>query len=213
MKILAVDTSSPDIFLAVCEYSDRWESSKTSFSPVARDKDNWIELCILEFMGDSALNDFDGFAAGSGPGSFTSLRISFTYLKTLAILWEKIFLTFSSSLFYHKYFCEPDEILLIRQNRSMLCAFDPETKIPSNKAQSLEDWMREIPQNRHGKLRIWNPYSEIPDNGLQLVSSKKITNPPVIPDFPQPDFMKSHRKELLQELPLYGHDIITHRKI
>jgi tRNA threonylcarbamoyladenosine biosynthesis protein TsaB len=83
MKILAADTSTPSGSVAILADGSvmvEWtlQSAQTHNRRLLKTVDS-----LLETLGWS-LDDIDGFAVTSGPGSFTGLRIGLTTMKTLA---------------------------------------------------------------------------------------------------------------------------------
>lgn len=83
MKILAADTSTPSGSLALLQDDNvmvEWtlQSAQTHNRRLLKTVDQ-----LIETLGWS-LDDIDGFAVTTGPGSFTGLRIGLTTMKTLA---------------------------------------------------------------------------------------------------------------------------------
>jgi len=83
MKILAADTSTPSGSVALLEDDNvmvEWtlQSAKTHNRRLLKTVDS-----LLETLGWS-IQEIDGFAVTTGPGSFTGLRIGLTTIKTLA---------------------------------------------------------------------------------------------------------------------------------
>ena len=90
MKILGVDSSSPDCSVALLE-NDKTRSQhcgnrKSSFSDQL--------LPMVDKVLSSAkinLDKIDGFAVTNGPGSFTGLRVGLSLVKGLVLVTEKPF--------------------------------------------------------------------------------------------------------------------------
>jgi len=88
MKILGVDTSSKFLTLALLSNNeviaeinlDAYRRLSSLLVPSIKD--------ILR-KSDIALEDLDGFAIGTGPGSFTGLRVGITTIKALALSLNK----------------------------------------------------------------------------------------------------------------------------
>jgi tRNA threonylcarbamoyladenosine biosynthesis protein TsaB len=88
MKILAVDTSTKHLSLAL------WECSKIIAARNVRPRRD-LSMSItfdIERLFRKAgvmLHDIDAFAIGQGPGSFTSLRVGFSMMKAFIMVTEK----------------------------------------------------------------------------------------------------------------------------
>jgi tRNA threonylcarbamoyladenosine biosynthesis protein TsaB len=82
-KILAIDTSSVAGSIALVE--DGLVAGELMVSDVGRHS-KWLLGAVDEFLKDQGLevSEIDLFAVGSGPGSFTGLRIGISTLKGLA---------------------------------------------------------------------------------------------------------------------------------
>jgi len=233
MKILAIETSSQFTYLALCAFKDSlnrtpdkdsptngaWITEKFTRMQTDKKKDNWLELAIHDFCDTFALRDLDGYATGYGPGSFTGLRINFTYLKTLAILWGKFFLTFSTSRFYHSLYCKPDEALIVQLNSSLFYACDPdlppELTETENSILSLDEWVNHYSGKPGKKIRLWRQLQ----SGNQPHSLTEI-NPEITNDaesinvnLPSPEHILKNKQELMTSLPFYGHGLNLHRKL
>lgn len=82
MRILAVDTTGPELSLALGDGARVWRVSRKS----SRDQDERL-LPALESLLRRAgwkLRDLDGVAVASGPGRFTSIRVGMTFASMLA---------------------------------------------------------------------------------------------------------------------------------
>ncbi|MDH4262767.1 MAG: hypothetical protein OEV78_06975 [Spirochaetia bacterium] len=229
MRILTVDTSTQYTFLALCDFNQKWNINKLLCVKTDRRKDNWLELLIHEFCDSFPLNNLDGFAAGYGPGSFTGLRINFTYLKTLAILWDKLFLTFSTSRFFHSLFCKIDEALLVQTNRTLYFSCDPDQDDKADNIRSLAEWTNHYSQLKdnllktenalvtHKKIKIWNQYPQLENSkektAPEFDPQSMVTQDIVAIDMPDPDFILKNKKELMNSMPFYGHDLVASRKL
>jgi len=228
MRILAVDASTQYTFLVLCVYDEKWGVERLTSGKIDREHDNWLELLVREFCLETCgieLKDLDGFAAGYGPGSFTSLRINFTYLKTLAILLDKIFLTFSTSRFYHSMFCRAGEALLVQANRNLYFSCDPDQPDKVDNIRPLSEWSRHYAQNtpQEGKkILLWNQYPpnpNAPDTPVAALEYPEIDpgqiapSASVIVELPQPDSILKNKQEFMNAMPFYGHDVIINRKL
>lgn len=219
MKILAIDTSTEYVFLAAFEYQGQWLSHKNAFVKPLRDKDNWLEQLSMDFLSvsdetRSKFHFFDGFALGGGPGSFTGLRIGFTYFKTISLLSEKLFFTFSSAKLYHLLFCRPEELLFLPLNRELYHVYDPFAEVEPEGAQNLMDCLKLIPESRHSQLSIWGRSLEesVDHPKFRQLSPHEIrSSGPLSMDFPEPDFLMANKSKLLKTLPAYGHNVIINR--
>ncbi|MCD4782025.1 MAG: tRNA (adenosine(37)-N6)-threonylcarbamoyltransferase complex dimerization subunit type 1 TsaB [Candidatus Omnitrophica bacterium] len=95
MKILCLDTSSKYLSLAVVIAG---QVRRFRHKPARKILSSTIMPSILEItkMSGLTLNDFDGFGVGSGPGSFTGLRIGLATIKGLATAQNKPVVAVSS---------------------------------------------------------------------------------------------------------------------
>jgi tRNA A37 threonylcarbamoyladenosine modification protein TsaB len=244
MRILAVDASTQYTFLVLCTYDDKWTTENLKVEKTDRENDNWLETLIQTFCRDSCgglqLQDLDGFAAGYGPGSFTGLRINFTYLKTLAILWDKIFLTFSTSRFYHSLFCQADEALLVQANRSLYFSCDPDQSDKVDNIRSLPEWTNHYSPSKDAtslqhddssqdlltgpkRVLLWNQYPSTPN--AQNISGVSVSEFPeidprhaapsasIVVEMPTPEYILNNKQEFMNAMPFYGHDVIFNRKL
>lgn len=120
MKILAIDTSSNVASAAVLE-DDRLLGEYTMNHKKTHSQK--IMVMIEELLRDLELDikDIDLFAAASGPGSFTGLRIGVATIKTLAHVCEKpvVGVNTLEGLAYNLPFCEHIIVPVMdaRQNR------------------------------------------------------------------------------------------------
>jgi len=88
-----------------------------------RGRDNWLIKSFNDFISREELLNLSGFILGKGPGSFTGLRISYAFFKSLSmmteiplyeintlLLWEylgvsdnaRLFYQFNKNLFYYR---------------------------------------------------------------------------------------------------------------
>ena len=90
MRILGIDSSSPDCSVAILDnqkiLSQRSGHRRSSFS------DQLLPLVdeVLSSAG-MELDDVDGFAIATGPGSFTGLRVGMSLIKGFILATEKPF--------------------------------------------------------------------------------------------------------------------------
>lgn len=81
--ILAVDTSSPISSLAISN-GEMILASLTSSVKTPHSRTFYDHLAILLKLAGCGLSDIDAFAAATGPGSFTGLRVGLAAIKGLA---------------------------------------------------------------------------------------------------------------------------------
>ncbi|MFH0754608.1 MAG: tRNA (adenosine(37)-N6)-threonylcarbamoyltransferase complex dimerization subunit type 1 TsaB [Candidatus Omnitrophota bacterium] len=88
MKILAVDTSTKHLSIAV---SDGEKAMATRNVRPRKDMSLAITFDIERTLqkANVRLTDLDGFVVGLGPGSFTSLRVGLSMLKAFVMVTEK----------------------------------------------------------------------------------------------------------------------------
>jgi tRNA threonylcarbamoyladenosine biosynthesis protein TsaB len=88
MKILAIDTSTKHLSLAVSD-GDKTIASR-NVRP-RKDLSMTITFDIERVLGKAniRLTDLDGFVVGLGPGAFTSLRVGLSMLKAFVMVTGK----------------------------------------------------------------------------------------------------------------------------
>ena len=90
MKILGIDTSSPSGSVALIDNDHVISESCLDSSPAYSDK-LLTEVDAVLNRSKTNLNEIDGFAITTGPGSFTGLRVGMSLLKGLILATEKPF--------------------------------------------------------------------------------------------------------------------------
>ena len=88
MTILAIDTSSEYASLVLLR-SDGRTTEATIYSPDGHSNRLFGEIQSLLRRANVRLEDIDCFAAGSGPGSFTGVRVALSAAKGLATAMNK----------------------------------------------------------------------------------------------------------------------------
>lgn len=88
MITLAIETSVKNG--GCCVLSDGYVAAECCFSE-SRTASEWIVIAIQEMLADMRINymDIDNIAVGTGPGSFTGLRVGMIAAKTLAFFLKK----------------------------------------------------------------------------------------------------------------------------
>jgi len=92
MKLLAIDTSTDYLSLAVMDGSD-------ALSRIHRSEPRSHSSLLMPMIDEvlsrakTALRDLDGFCLSIGPGSFTGLRIGVAAIKGLAVITKKPIVT------------------------------------------------------------------------------------------------------------------------
>ena len=87
------------------------------------------------------MDEINYIALGKGPGSFTSLRISHSMMRTLGMLCGTEFLTFSSMEFWHNAFSlQLNDIFLFRLNQNLYYGYIPQEE-PSFLALDQARWL------------------------------------------------------------------------
>jgi tRNA threonylcarbamoyladenosine biosynthesis protein TsaB len=83
LLILSVDTSSPHVSFAITS-EERVMASLGGESEVPHSRTFFANLSTLLQLADLKIEDIDVFAAATGPGSFTGLRVGLAAIKGLA---------------------------------------------------------------------------------------------------------------------------------
>lgn len=223
MRILAIDNSTQLLFLELLTASgdaQTWESKKRAWIPIDEDirsNDKWLQLQVDSFFegdeknggafGESSL---EAFALGSGPGSFTGLRILFSYFKTLALLWEKPIVGFSSFQFWRRAlrgsFPSQDHILLFQFNRNLFLLDD-------NRSMTKKETLAYFRENALKSGVIWPPpanpkqreefLKEAPPN-LTFAEDPTDNDTQIGELLPAPSTLSNHIDGWKHVLPSYG---------
>ncbi len=94
MKLLGFDTSSPNLSLAIMDKDSIVYDFNRKIPRGASGLIGYIKKACESTS--IKLADFDAFVVGSGPGSFTGLRISYSIIKGLAYSLKKPIITIGS---------------------------------------------------------------------------------------------------------------------
>lgn len=93
MVILAVDTSTPTGSIAVVSYENSNKGTVLAehsiTTSVTHNRRLLVNINAILKELEMSIKNIDGFAVGTGPGSFTGLRIGVTTIKTLAWVLKK----------------------------------------------------------------------------------------------------------------------------
>lgn len=147
MKILAMDTSSVNATVAVCDENkilgEYTISGDRAHSQIIMPMlDNLLKRCSL------SVKDIDVFAVALGPGSFTGLRIGIAAMKTLASSLEKNIIGVSSLdmiasnfLYNDMYICP---IFDARRNDVYNAIYQNGNKIISDRICDFDDVLNEM---------------------------------------------------------------------
>jgi len=247
IEVLILDTATPWLYLnqftfnkendknAINQFVKSYSSRNQIFEKIDREKDDWLAEIFHNFTKDLD-RKADILFIGEGPGSFTSLRISFSFLKTLAMLRKTPIYTFSSIDFYEKNlidfssFSKNQEFyLLIRANKNLFYGKKILEKGKQNKgdieilAQNFDDWIYTFSHDikyKNKQIFIWNSswmsrkdITGCKENELNWPKEFIIINKPEI-NSKSCDYFLEHPKLLSNDLsswktifPKYGHEI------
>jgi tRNA A37 threonylcarbamoyladenosine modification protein TsaB len=214
MNILALDTSTPFTILAHCFYTDKWQVKSIQIEKMDKENDNWLETLVNKFTKNFPLEKFDGFAAGCGPGSFTGLRIGFTYFKALAVLWDKIFFSIFTADLFNSVFLQTREILLLQLNANLYATCDSNFNDRGEIFQSLEYWL-DFYSTKLDNLVFWNFYNSqnpFPESLKTLDPGKNNPVDDLTIELPRPEYLTKNKISLRGNLPQYGLNVNLKRK-
>ncbi len=238
MRLLLIDNSTQFLFLGLyAAAAGIWQKSESKWIAVddeMRSDDNWLHRQVdLFFEQDSpagfSRESIDGFAIGSGPGSFTGLRIAFAYFKTLALAWEKPLVSFSSIRFWQSMLGLGGEQLAFQANRNLFLLY------PAGLDQPAESLARQELTEHFSKRQdeiciIWPPFQKtgpaeeiflasLPGN-VSFGNAPDLANnlPGDSPDranglLPAPDQLAGYRDGWKEALPVYGHETPYVKKV
>ncbi|RME92216.1 MAG: hypothetical protein D6767_03690 [Candidatus Hydrogenedentota bacterium] len=120
---LVIDTSFSLAFVGTTE--------NYLYKEIPRQNDAWLFQMMREAISsENYLNNITEIYLGKGPGSFTGLRVSFTFAKTLACLKEIAIYTFPSLQSWHQAYELKEKTMLWQMNRSMIYGYVPHLTNP-----------------------------------------------------------------------------------
>lgn len=155
-----IDTSTPWLIALALKADDQGRLSllanKSSY--INREKDNWMHSSyktLTESTVEAAA--FDHMILGRGPGSFTGLRVSFAYLKTIAMLNDIPVSTVNSMQLWHTLLCEDrHSLLLVRTNRVLYYGGFYENNSFRTSAHTLEEWAAFCRDKNITRIDLWH---------------------------------------------------------
>jgi len=120
IKAIIVDTSTPWLYLALAiKNKNKWSLENYNLIKTPENNDAWLSDYFSEFLKIHNIKVPDLVFLGKGPGSFTGLRISFSYFRTYCMLMGLGLCLFSSIEFWHRSFSDPlNDIFLVKNNRT-----------------------------------------------------------------------------------------------
>ena len=83
MKILAIESSSSTLYLAIQNDKKIFHLKSDSINNTAKNINSMVDKILNKSK--TSLNEIDAIAISSGPGSFTSLRVGMSYAKGLSL--------------------------------------------------------------------------------------------------------------------------------
>ena len=83
MKILAIESSSSTLYLAIQNEKKIFHLKSDSINNTAKNINSMVDKILKKSK--TSLNEIDAIAISSGPGSFTSLRVGMSYAKGLSL--------------------------------------------------------------------------------------------------------------------------------
>ena len=94
-------------------------------------KDNWMYPIIKDLLQCNQLIQTNYIILGEGPGSFTTLRVSHAFIRTLAMLWQAQIIPMASLSFWHKAFqLTPQDMLIVCIHTNMYYGWLPSKTDP-----------------------------------------------------------------------------------
>lgn len=134
MILLTMDTSSRYCYASI---SESGKNIKSFLREIPKERDDWVSVFFNELLcGQNA--SVDALALGSGPGSFTGLRLSFSYFKTWSLLKGLPLYIVSSAYLWRGILEIPDNGILLNQvNKNMYYAFGADCKMIALSADEL----------------------------------------------------------------------------
>lgn len=176
---------------------------------------NWLDYHWRNFLRQQNINQVNEIYLGQGPGSFTSLRISFSYIRTLSLVERIKTFTFSSIKFWRDFFYADAELFLQKANRNLYYGI---TKTNEIFAKTVNDWHIYTERQNITTTHVWpnaiQPEEELPfkfntiktdiNENLRLDSN-------FILNLCQKHFT-DEETALADLLPNYVHDLTYHKK-
>lgn len=206
MRILAVDSSTPFLYTAIYDKNGtELKLSEQKIEPISLKRDDWLSRAVAGFD----FNRLDAIALGCGPGSFTGLRVSFSYMRTRAML-EKlpVYLFSSLHLWYNGFSEDENDLLLTRINRRMYYGFSP--RQPGFLHGDTAFWQRHITGNLYRRVMLWpetwRRHISEESTGLEDVNNfRPVSVPAAISTLPPLKEPEDERRSWDAE-PFYGHE-------
>ena len=212
-KVLIVDTSTTWAYLGYAETEKKEivNFRQNLFQP-EKEKTDWLSASLTEFLAPLKLTDIDKIVIGKGPGSFTGLRISFSYFRTAAMLLDIPISTFASGVLWHLAICSNKETLLTQLNKNLYTAYDPLNKIQGIKQPG--EWIDFFKNNPKEKGIIWDTAYLNQKTSLNwpencTVYNNKPGQNKIMPAF---DFIFQEAGNWEEALPEYGHTMKLTKK-
>ena len=177
-NILFIDTSTSFAYIAYLEFNGDYfaqireilfslKEKKEVFSTLQDELhvegDAWLYNILNELIQKENIDKINYIALGKGPGSFTSLRVSHSMMRTFSMLRKIKFLAFSSMEFWHRAFAlQCNDLFLFRLNQNLYYGYIPQEK-PSFLALGRLGWLNFLGEmNRNTekkrdekKLNVW----------------------------------------------------------
>ncbi|MDH5721475.1 MAG: tRNA (adenosine(37)-N6)-threonylcarbamoyltransferase complex dimerization subunit type 1 TsaB [Spirochaetia bacterium] len=211
-EILAFDTSSRWFYVSLLrEESKSLKVVDLTTDKIPRESDDWLHDIIQEKLALFINDKPDVLAVGQGPGSFTGLRIAYTYARVLGMLWEIPVISFSSIQLWKSAFnVQENDVFIIPANKNLFYVLFPEHKLQTLTKEELKMTLNQNKQRailwEANKKNILNLQNEFGADVFKIVEdpqTDKIKFP-----FLNLDILDHNKEQYKWEnaLPEYGHE-------
>ncbi|MBF0619034.1 MAG: tRNA (adenosine(37)-N6)-threonylcarbamoyltransferase complex dimerization subunit type 1 TsaB [Candidatus Omnitrophica bacterium] len=186
MKILAIETSTKHLSLAVTE-GDTCLATR-NVRP-QKDLSMTVTFDIERVLAKAALSlsDLDGFVVGIGPGSFTSLRVGLSMIKAFVMVTEKPVVGIPSLdvLAMNIRSKKPVQICTIndaRRNLVYACLYEKKDGNLTRKCAHLLEPLAEVLKNIEGDVTFVGDAVAMYHDQIMAEAAKKRFNPKFEPE-------------------------------
>lgn len=139
---LFCDSSTPWLILFLLkENNESWQEVDQRKIYIPQDRDDWLYIEVKNFVKNQ--NEIHVLALGEGPGSFTGLRVSFSFFRIWALLKDLPIVLVKSLSFWERILVEKSQTpLLIRANRNIF--FGKKEPKSTLESKPLPTWHQEL---------------------------------------------------------------------
>ncbi|MES0491304.1 MAG: hypothetical protein ABUK01_15020 [Leptospirales bacterium] len=214
--IVLADTSTQYLCLTKAKIGrDGFSDASTTMTIPDKQITDWFSNEFMNFIQPEGKSKIGALAIGKGPGSFTGLRISFSYLRTFAMFSKVPLISFSSGRLWQKSLCRKNELLLTRLNKDLYSGYLPGVHFKA--AMSVDNWQEYLKVNPELKAAIWDKAMHTRNHTSSHTvwpdQTRMVSEPEVPNELPLSfkEMEHANTATVFDALPDYGHDIILNK--